>query len=108
VTQQSCSAQIPIAPEHATGVVTGFLNDEQVLAINRFTEAQVGAKVNPTYLPLKHVWVQNPRLKTMAAVPEHMSVKIGDSVELNTRYRDPILSCHFIPWTINHLVNGAR
>jgi hypothetical protein len=44
----------------------------------------------------------------MAAVPEHMSVKIGDTVELNSRYRDPTLPCHFIPWTINRLVDGAK
>ena len=28
-------------------------------------------------------------------------VKVGDLVELNTRYRDQSLPCHFVPWTIS-------
>jgi hypothetical protein len=44
----------------------------------------------------------------MAAVPENLDVKIGDVVELNSRYRDPGLPCHFIPWTIDHLVDHAE
>ncbi|HEY2534512.1 MAG TPA: retropepsin-like aspartic protease [Xanthobacteraceae bacterium] len=104
--QQSCTASIATAAQHFTGLVTGFLTDEQVLAVTRSVEAQLGAKLNPAYLRLKHVWVswQNGSSMTMAAVPEHMSVKIGDSVELNSRYRDPSLPCHFIPWTINRLL----
>jgi hypothetical protein len=104
--QQSCTASLATAAQHATGLVTGFLTDEQVLAVTRSTEAQSGAKINPAYLRLKHVWVswQNGRSVTMAAVPEHMSVKIGVSVELNFRYRDPSLPCHFIPVTINRLL----
>jgi hypothetical protein len=38
---------------------------------------------------------------TMAAVPENLTVKVGDLVELNTRYRDQSLPCHFVPWTIS-------
>jgi clan AA aspartic protease (TIGR02281 family) len=30
--QQSCTARIPTAAQHASGLVTGFLTDEQVLA----------------------------------------------------------------------------
>jgi hypothetical protein len=108
-TQQSCTTRIPTAPQNFTGQVTGFLTDEQVLAITRSVEAQLGTKVNPAYLPLKHVWVsfQNGSQRTMAAVPEHMSVKIGDSVGLNSRYRDQTLPCHFIPWTITGLVDAG-
>ena len=43
----------------------------------------------------------------MAVIPEQMTVKIGDVVELNTRYRDASLPCHFIPWTINRLVDAS-
>jgi len=105
-TQQSCTTRIPTAPQNFTGLVTGFLTDGQVSAITRSVEVQLGTKVNPAYLPLKHVWVswQNGSSVTMAAVPEHMSVKIGDTVELDSRYRDPNLPCHFIPWTINRLL----
>ncbi|HEY2528245.1 MAG TPA: retropepsin-like aspartic protease [Xanthobacteraceae bacterium] len=106
--QQSCTAQISTAAQHVTGLVTGFLTDEQVLAATRSVEAQLGAKVNPAYLALKHATVrgywQNRSSETMAAVPEHMSVKVGDAVELNSRYRDPSVPCHFIPWTINRLL----
>jgi hypothetical protein len=44
----------------------------------------------------------------MAAVPEYMTVKVCDLVEVNSRYRDPSLPCHFIPWTINRLVNQVK
>lgn len=110
VTEQSCTTQLPNAPQNVNGLVTGFLTDEQVLAITRSVEAQLGTKVNPAYPPLKHAMVRGLQngFETMAAVPEHMSVKIGDTVELNSRYRDPTLPCHFIPWTINRLVDGAR
>jgi hypothetical protein len=110
-TEQSCTTRMPTAPRNVNGLVTGFLTDEQVLAITRSAEAQLGTKVNPAYPPLKHAMVrglQNRSFVTMAAVPEHMSVKIGDTVELNSRYRDPTLPCHFIPWTINRLVDSAR
>jgi len=43
----------------------------------------------------------------MAAIPEQMTVKIGDVVELNTRYRDASLPCHFIPWMINRIVDAS-
>jgi hypothetical protein len=44
----------------------------------------------------------------MAAVPENMDVKIGDLVELASRYRDRALPCHFVPWTINRLLDHAE
>jgi len=102
--QQSCTAQVPAVAQHVTGVVTGFLTDEQVMAATRSAEEQSRAKVNPRYLHLKHATVRgywgNQSSETMAAIPEHISVKMGDAVELNSRYRDPSLPCHFIPWTI--------
>jgi hypothetical protein len=47
-------------------------------------------------------------IKSMAAVPERMTVKIGDLVEVNTRYRDASLPCHFIPWLINRPVDANQ
>lgn len=112
VTQQTCNARLPSAPDQLTGVVTGLISDEHALAITRSVEAQLGSKTNPAYPPLKHAWVRifwgNQTLQTMAAIPVSLSVKIGDRVELNSRYRDPTLPCHFIPWTIKSLFNGAR
>jgi len=111
-TQQSCNAQNPPAPQNYTGLVAGFLTDEQVLKITRAVEAQSGSKVNPAYLPLKHVIVrahwQNRDLQTMAAIPAQISVKPGDAVELSSRYRDPTLPCHFIPWTITRLISSGN
>jgi hypothetical protein len=112
VTQQSCNAQNPSAPHDYTGLVIDFLTDDQVLTITRSVEAKSGAKVNPAYPPLKHVMIrghlQNRSFETMAAVPAHISVKIGDTVELNSRYRDPTLPCHFIPWTVKRLLNVTK
>jgi hypothetical protein len=92
--------------------VTGFLPAEQVLSATRAVEAQVGAKISPAYVPLKRVSVevfwQNTKYATMAAVPEYMTVKISDTVELNARYRDASLPCHFIPWVINRLLDNPR
>ena len=41
----------------------------------------------------------------MAVVPQNTAVKIGDLVELDGRYRDQSLPCHFFPWTINRVVD---
>lgn len=109
--QESCRLQIADAPRHVTGRVTDYVPDEQAVALTRRVEAELGAKISPAYLSLKRVKVEgNPKTGywvTMAAIPEDLSVKVGDVVELNGRYRDPKLPCHFIPWTINRLVNRA-
>jgi hypothetical protein len=112
VTQRSCTAQNPSAPHGYTGVVTGFLTDDQVLTITRLVEARTSSKVNPAYLPLRHVMIkghwQNRSFETMAAIPADISVKVGDAVELSSRYRDPTLPCHFVPWTITRLLDRVR
>jgi hypothetical protein len=107
--QQSCKSQIADAPQHLTGRVTNFISAEQALARTSAVEAELGAKINPAYLSLKRVEVEKfPESSiTMAAVPENLDVRIGDVVELNSRYRDPSLPCHFIPWTIGRLVGRA-
>ncbi len=78
-------------------------------------EAQLGAKVSPDYFSLTRVMVEiEPAEKgatdrtTMAAIPESLAVKIGDLVELDGRHRDQSLPCHFIPWTINRLIDPVE
>ena len=69
----------------------------------------MGAKISPAYVPLPRVAIEgypDTNIKSMAAVPERMTVKIGDLVEVNTRYRDASLPCHFIPWVINRPVDA--
>jgi hypothetical protein len=41
---------------------------------------------------------------TIAAIPPDMTVEVGDLIELNLRYRDHSLPCHFIPVTINRVI----
>jgi hypothetical protein len=104
--QQSCTSQIPDAPQHVTARVTGIVPSEEALAATRAVESQIGAKISPAYLTLPRV---NAQLltgqATLAAIPVSMTVKIGDLVELSTRYRDRSLPCHFIPWTINRVID---
>ena len=106
-----CTLQIADAPQHMTGRVTGFVSGDQALAGTRAAEAQLGAKISPAYLSLKRVKVeaypQSGDWTTLAAIPEHIAVKIGDLVDLSSRYRDPALPCNFIPWTINRPVDHA-
>jgi hypothetical protein len=71
----------------------------------------LGARINPDYFALKRATVErypDGNRSTMAAIPENMDVKIGDLVELASRYRDRTLPCHFVPWTINRLVDDAE
>jgi len=107
-TEQSCSAQLPSVPAKSTGLVTGFLTDEQASVLTRSVEAQTGSRVNPAYPPLQHANVRvdsgSRSFVTMAAIPPPLSIKVGDTVELKFRYRDPTLPCHFIPVTINRVV----
>jgi hypothetical protein len=109
--KQSCTLHIGDAPQHMTGRVTGFLSGEEALATTRAVEAELGAKISPAYLSLKRAIVEafpQNGWSTMAAIPEHMAVKTGDLVELNSRHRDPSLLCHFIPWTINRLIDPVE
>jgi hypothetical protein len=107
-----CNLQIADEPQHLTGRVTSFLAGEAALARMREIEAEVGAKMSPAYVSLDRVTVvrypQGDSWSTMAAIPEGMTVKIGDLVELNSRHRDQSLPCHFIPWTINRLVDQVE
>jgi hypothetical protein len=110
-TQQSCTAQmlswqIPDAPQHVTARVTRMVPSAEVLARTRAVETQIGAKISPAYLTLFRVDAQmySTGQVTLAAIPVDMTVKIGDLVELNSRYRDQSLPCHFIPWTINRVI----
>jgi hypothetical protein len=103
-----CALQIPGTPQRLTGRVTGFVSEERALAATRAVEAQTGAQISPTYQSLRRVAVEDGSFKTMAAVPDGLTVQVGDLVELNGRYRDPSAACHFIPWTINRLVGRAQ
>jgi hypothetical protein len=108
--QRSCAtARIPDAPLHVTGRVTRRVSREQALAAIRAIEASVGAQLSPAYLPLESVYIeahlQSGVYPTMVTVPADMTVKTGDMVELTTRYRDPSLPCHFIPWKIDRLLS---
>ncbi len=104
--------QLATAPQHQTGRVIGLVPDVQALAGTRAIEANLKARISPAYLALKRVNValdpQGDHRTTMAAIPEHMAVQIGDLVELDTRYRDPSLPCNFIPWTINRRLDHAE
>jgi hypothetical protein len=101
--------KISDTPKHATGRVTKFISDEQALGATKTVERQLGAQISPAYLSLRRVRVESngedDDWATMAAIPTGLDVKIGDSVELNKRYRDPTMPCHFIPWTINRRIS---
>jgi hypothetical protein len=109
-----CPLQLAAEPQHVTGKVIGLISDEEASARTQSVEADLGAKISPAYVPLGRVTVeQSPQAgswstTTMAAIPEHMAVKIGDMVELSSRHRDQSLPCHFVPWTINRLVDHAE
>jgi hypothetical protein len=105
---RSCALQVPGTPQHRTGRVTGLVSEDQALAATRNVEAQTGAQISPAYLSLKRVNIEDGSFKTMAAVPNELTVQVGDLVELNSRYRDPGLECHFIPWTVTRLVGHAQ
>jgi hypothetical protein len=113
--RQGCHLEIAAEPQHVRGRVTGFLSGDEALIRTRRIEAQLGAKVSPDYFSLTRVTVEiDPADKessdrtTMAAIPEAMAVKIGDLVELDGRHRDQSLPCHFIPWTINRLIEHVE
>ena len=91
------------------GRVIEFMPSQQALAATRVMEAQLKAKISPAYLPLPRINVEayprNGGWNGMVALPEGMTVKIGDVIEVATRYRDPEMPCNFIPWTVTRLVD---
>jgi hypothetical protein len=105
---RTCALQIPGTPQRRTGRVTGLVSEEQALAAVKRVEAQSRAQISPAYQSLRHVSVEDGSFKTMVAVPNELTVQVGDLVEFNSRYRDPGLACHFIPWIINRLVGRAQ
>jgi hypothetical protein len=111
-TQRDCERQLAAEPKQLTGRVTGFLSGRQALAITQRVEAQLGAKINPAYTSLERVNIELTLSGgsgfTLAAIPDGMTVKIGDLVEINSRYKDPSLPCHFIPWMVNRLVDHVE
>jgi len=99
-----CSLRIADRPEHLKGRVTAFLSAEEASIRTQRVETRLEAKISPAYASLNRVMVERYPQRdgsTMAAVPENLTVKVGDLVELNTRYRDQSLPCHFVPWTIS-------
>jgi transglutaminase-like putative cysteine protease len=108
-TVQACNSPIPGSPTRVMARVTGFVSADQAQTATRAVEAQLGAKISPAYVSWPRVVAEgypDGSLKTMAAIPENMTVNVGDVVELNTRYRDPSLPCHFIPWLVNRRVDA--
>jgi hypothetical protein len=105
-----CSGNIPLQPAHVTGSVVAFFSDEEAQRIQR-VEASLGVKMSAAYASLPRVKVvrsDDNSWSTMAAIPENMSVKLGDLVELNSRYWDQSIPCAYIPWTINRLIDHAQ
>jgi hypothetical protein len=110
-TQAKCDLEIGSTPQHVTGRVIAVLSSEEGQMRTQQVEAALGAKVSTAYASLQRVEVlryPDGHLSTMAAVPQNMSVKLGDLVELNSRYQDQSAPCSFIPWTINRLVGQAQ
>jgi hypothetical protein len=107
--EQTCTAQIPDVPQQFEARVTDTVPTAEVLTITRNVETQTGAKISPAYVAWFRVWAQSSAngQRTIAAIPPDMTVKIGDLVVLNTRYRDRSLPCHFVPLTINRVIEHA-
>jgi len=110
--RQGCNAPIVDTPAHLTGRVTRFVSADEAASRIRRVEADLGAQISPSFVSLNRVVVekypQGDGWSTMAVVPQDMAVKIGDLVELNGRYRDQSLPCHFVPWTINRVVDHVE
>jgi tetratricopeptide (TPR) repeat protein len=114
--QQSCTTQLEAAPERYTARVIRLPSEQEVLARTMRVEGREQARISPAYRALRRVEAQalppngSPAFSTLAAIPEYMTVKVGDMVELVSRHRDPTLPCNFIPWTINRIIahEGTR
>jgi hypothetical protein len=101
----NCKLAIGTIPTHVFARVTGFVAQDEVPAIRSRVQAQVGGKESPQYLTQRRVSTigVNSSFITTAVVPDGMAVKVGDTVRLNSRYRDPTLPCNYVPWTINNV-----
>jgi hypothetical protein len=106
----ACGGKIPSEPQHVTGRVTAFLSDEDAQERTRMVEISLGLKSSAAYasLPRVNVVRSDGRGSTMASIPENMTVKLGDMVELNSRRWDQNIPCAFIPWTINRLIDRVQ
>jgi hypothetical protein len=106
---QTCAANLLDAPGKVLGRVEKTLTQEQALEATRRVEHRTGGHVNPSYLAMPHIIVHtlepNSEWKTMAAIPPGVSVKVGDHVEVSSRYRDPSRPCDFIPWAVIRVIN---
>ncbi len=111
-TQGDCDRQLADAPKRSTGRVTALLSGEEASARTERIEAQLGVKISPDYVSLERARVERTlpdgKRSTVVAIPEHLTLKIGDLVEIKSRHKDPSLPCHFIPWIINRLIDHVE
>jgi hypothetical protein len=109
--EQSCSLQINTTPTSVAARVTGFVPQDAAVAAIREVEARLGGKISPEYLSLKRISATalqaNGNWSTHASITGNVLPKIGDVVELSSRYRDPTRPCNFIPWVVKRILKSA-
>jgi len=99
---KACQAKpFPFSHPARQGEVVGFLSPEQADNAVQRTQAQLGRTINPDYLSnvrsLVHLdgGVQGSRY--IYLVPQGMSVRMGDRVEVIGGRIDPNLPCQYVP-----------
>jgi hypothetical protein len=107
--QSSCPLQSGVLSPVGAGKVVGFMSSEQAVDLTHRTEAERQAKLNPAYINNLRVFVQpdGSSKRSVAIVPETMTVKVGDQVEFAGAYRDASLPCHFMPPLISKVADPA-
>jgi hypothetical protein len=83
------------------GQIVGFLSTEQANNALQYTQSQSGMTISPEYVAnlrsLVHLDGAAAGSRSIYLVPQNMTVRNGDRVEVIGGRLDPNLPCHYIP-----------
>jgi hypothetical protein len=95
------SKAVPQSHSARQGQIVGFLSTEQANSALQYTQSQLGMTINPDYLAnvrsLVHLDGGAQGARSIYLVPQGMTVRTGDRVEVIGGRLDPDLPCHYIP-----------
>lgn len=89
------------------GQIVGFLSSDQAGKVLQNTQFSSRMAISPDYLAnvrsLVHLDGRPDGSKTVYLVPQGMTVRIGEQVDVVSGHVDPSLPCHYVPNLIAHV-----
>jgi hypothetical protein len=91
------------------GQVLRELSESDQVRSREIGESRADLHISPGYQEFRRVGVliEGSGIRSAVALPQGMSVRVGDRLEFRSAYLDPALPCHFIPHVAVRVLPGA-